>query len=118
VIYVGPGSLGKLGDRTPALFTADRVERLAKSGGTQVDVLVTGAPDETLTGLANATGGRAMPADSGVAAQLAEIREHPPAATATDDTARTKPTESPDVPIVVALIAALALAGWPVVVRQ
>jgi hypothetical protein len=118
VIYVGPGSLGEPGDRTPALFTADRVERLAKSGGAQVNVLVTGAPDGTLTGLANATGGRALPADSGMAAQLSEIRDHPPAATATDDTARTKPTESPDVPIVAALIAALALAVWPVAVRR
>jgi hypothetical protein len=104
-------------DRTPALFTADRVERLAKSGGAQVNVLVTGAPDETLTV------SRTRPAGARCrrlrrAAQLAEIRDNPPAATATDDTARTKPTESPDVPIVVALIAALALAAWPVVVRR
>ena len=84
----------------PALFTADRLEQLAKSGGAQVNVLVTGAPDQTLTGLANDDGRAGVAADSGVAAQLAEIRDHPPVATATDDTARTKPTESPDVPIV------------------
>ena len=94
---------GEPDDRRPALFSADRGRKLAKAGGTQVNVLVTGQPGETLTSLANATGGRASPADSGVAAPLAEIRDHPPVTTAGNDTARTKPTESPDIPIVVAL---------------
>jgi hypothetical protein len=118
VIYVGPGTFGEPDDGRPALFSAERVEQLAKAGGTQVNVLVTGRPDQTLRSLADATGGLASPADSGVAAPLAEIRDHPPAATTSADTARTKPTESPDIPIVVALLALLALVVWPVVVRR
>jgi hypothetical protein len=113
LIYVGPDAA----DRRPALFTADRVRELARTAGVQVNVVLTGSDNDTLTALAHDTGGRAFPADADVPAHLADIRANPPAATPTDDTTPLRPTESPDVPLVVALLAALILAAWPVVRR-
>ncbi|MDT5069931.1 MAG: hypothetical protein QOK02_6086 [Mycobacterium sp.] len=113
VIYVGPDTV----DRAPALFTADRVRELARTAGVQVNVVLTGADDGSLATLARDTGGRAFSADADVPAHLADIRAHPPAAVPTDATTPLKPTESPDVPLTVALLAALLLAAWPVVRR-
>lgn len=113
VIYVGPDA----GGGKPELFTADRVRELARTAGVQVNVVVTGADNGALATLARDTGGRAFSADADVAAHLAEIRANPPAAVPTDDTTPLKPTESPDVPLAVALLAALLLAAWPVVRR-
>jgi hypothetical protein len=116
VIYVGPDALRAPDERRPALFTADRLKELATTAGVQLNVLVTGADSDTLAPLARDTGGLSFAADSDVSAQLTEIRDNPPAAASTDEAAPTKPTESPDVPMVVALLAAVALAVWPVVV--
>jgi hypothetical protein len=90
---------------------------MARTAGVQVNVIVTGADTDALASLARDTGGRSFSADSDVTAHLADVRDNPPAAAATDDTARVKPTESPDVPLAVALMAALMLAAWPVVRR-
>jgi hypothetical protein len=117
VIYVGPDAGGPPDERRPALFTGDRVKEMARTAGVQVNVIVTGADTDTLASLARDTGGRSFSADSDVTAHLADIRDNPPAAAATDDTARVKPAESPDVPLAVALVAALVLAAWPVVRR-
>jgi hypothetical protein len=117
VIYVGPDAGGAPDERRPALFTADRVKEMARTAGVQVNVIVTGADSDTLASLARDTGGRSFSADSDVTAHLADIRDNPPAAAATDDTAPVKPAESPDVPLAVALLAALLLAAWPVVRR-
>jgi hypothetical protein len=116
VIYVGPDALRSPDERRPALFTADRVKELAGTAGVQVNVLVTGSDNDTLASLARDTGGRAFSADS-VTADLADIRDNPPAAASAEDSAPVKPTESPDVPLAVALLAALMLVAWPVVRR-
>jgi hypothetical protein len=113
LIYVGPDAA----DRKPALFTADRVKELARTAGVQVNVVLTGSDNGTLAALARDTGGRAFPADADVPAHLADIRANPPAAVPTDATTPLKPTESPDVPLAVALLAALMLAAWPAVRR-
>jgi hypothetical protein len=113
VIYVGPDSDGR---RAP-LFTADKVRELARTAGVQVNVVLTGSDNGTLASLARDTGGRAFSADADVTAHLADIRANPPAAVPTDGTIPLKPTESPDVPLAVALLAALILAAWPVVRR-
>jgi hypothetical protein len=117
VIYVGPDAGGAPDERRPALFTADRVKEMARTAGVQVNVIVTGADTDALASLARDTGGRSFSADSDVTAHLADISGNPPAAAATDDTAPVKPAESPDVPLAVALLAALLLAAWPVVRR-
>lgn len=113
LIYVGPDADA----REPGLFTADRVRELARTAGVQVNVVLTGSDNGTLASLARDTGGRAFSADADVTAHLADIRANPPAAVPTDTTTPLKPTESPDVPLVVALLAALLLAAWPVVRR-
>jgi len=113
MIYVGPDADG----RGPALFTADKVRDLARTGGVQVNVVLTGSDNGTLASLARDTGGRTFSSDADVTAHLAEIRANPPPAVLTDDTTPLKPTESPDVPLAVALLAALLLAAWPVVRR-
>ena len=113
LVYVGPDADA----RGPALFTADRVRELARTAGVQVNVVLTGADNGTLAALARDTGGRALPADADVPAHLADIRANPPAAVPTARHRAAKPTESPDVPLAVALLAALVLAAWPVVRR-
>ncbi|WP_029117181.1 hypothetical protein [Mycobacterium sp. URHB0044] len=118
IIYVGPDALRAPDETRPALFTADRVRDMARTAGIQVNVLVTGADSQKLTAVARDTGGRSVSADADVTTGLADIRTHPPAATATAEAARTKPTESPDVPLGLALLAAVALAAWPVVMRR
>jgi hypothetical protein len=119
VIYVGPDALRAPDERRPVLFSTDRVRDMATTAGVQINALVTGDDSDTLAAIARDTGGRSFPADSDVTAALAEIRDNPPPATPAEEAAeRTKPTESPDVPLVVALLAAVALAVWPVVMRR
>ena len=119
LIYVGPEALRAPDERRPSLFTADRVRDLAITAGVQVNVLVTGSDTDNLASMARATGGRSFSADSDVTAHLVDIRDHPPTAASTDDeAARTRATETPDVPLALALLAAVALAMWPVVVRR
>ena len=117
VIYVGPDALRAPDERRSALFTADRVKELAATAGVQVNVLVTGSDNDTMASLARDTGGRAFSPDSDATADLADIRDNPPAAASAEDSAPVKPTESPDVPLAVALLAVLMLAAWPVVRR-
>lgn len=115
LIYVGPAELSSPA-RHPALFTADRVGDLAVMAGVQVNALVTGGESASLSSLVRDTGGQQFPANSGVAARLAEIRANPPAAGLRDPgEADGTSIESPDIPIVVALLAAALLAAWPVV---
>lgn len=111
LIYVGPDADA----RGPALFDAQKVTELARTAGVQVNVVLTGSDNGALASLARDTGGRTFPADADVTAHLAAIRANPPAAVSTDDTTPLKPTESPDVPLAVALLAVLLLTAWPVV---
>jgi hypothetical protein len=118
LIFIGPGQLRTAGDPRPALFTTDHVRDLALAAGVQVNILITGPDSAALDSLARDTAGQSFSADSSAAAHLAEIRDKPPAARFSDaDGALRRSTESPDVPLLIALLAAAALAGWPLVQR-
>jgi hypothetical protein len=117
LIYVGPDAAPP-GAAGQALFTADRLRALAESGGVQVNAIVTGRDSGALSALARDTGGRVLPAGPSVVAALDEVRDHPPAARLTEDTDDGAAPESPDVPVLIALAAAVALAGWPMVQRR
>jgi hypothetical protein len=117
LIYVGPGRSGPPDGR--ALFTADRVEEIAMTAGVQVNALITGAGSAAVSSLVAATGGQQFPADSAVAAHLTAIRTHPPAPTSVAAAdATTRPLESPDLPLIVALLAMAALTAWPLARRR
>ncbi|KAA0102319.1 hypothetical protein CIW49_03130 [Mycolicibacterium sp. P1-18] len=115
LIYVGPDSAPA---GNPALFSPDRLRELAVTGAVQVNAVVTGQASGALSALAGDTGGRALSAGPSVAASLDDIRDHPPAAKFSGDDDGDAAPESPDVPVVIALAAALALAGWPMVQRR
>lgn len=117
IVYVGPGDLGTRTDRGPALFSTDGVREMASRAGVQIDAVVTGPSSPALSALAIATGGRALPADPSVAARLTEIRDHPPRAVTAGGQDRTA-TDSPDLPLSLALLSAVALAALPVVRRR
>jgi hypothetical protein len=110
LIYVGPQHTDAAGQ----LFTADRVRDIAMTAGVQVNV-ITGAAGP-LDMLAADTGGRSYRSDANVASALTEIRQHPPTAQATGE-AQVRSAETPDVPLVVALCAVLALSAVPLVRR-
>jgi len=119
LIYVGPGVLRDPDDPRPALFTSDRIGDMVAAADVQLNVVLTGADSPALAARANATGGRSSTAGLDIAARLAEIRDHPPAAGRGDQGAeRRQPTESPDVPLAIALLAAVALTAMPVVWRR
>ena len=92
---------------------------LATTGGVQVNAVITGQDSGALV-----VAGRVTPAD----ARSPPARAWPRASTtfgttrrrpgsARTPTAATAP-ESPDVPVLIALAAAVALAGWPMVQRR
>ncbi len=123
VIYVGPDALRPPDDQRPDLFTADRVGELAAAAGAQVNVIVTDPgsdPESTdLAALARDTGGQSFPSGPDVATHLAAIRAAPPAATdVAPAAATTASAETPDLPIILALVAIAALAAVPLVLRR
>ncbi|MDX1888708.1 hypothetical protein [Mycolicibacterium sp. 050158] len=119
VVYVGPGQLRRPGDLRPALFTADRVRELATTADVQLNALVTGPPSATLDALTAATGGRSVPVGVNATPNLAAIRDHPPASRVdAGASASAGSVDSPDVPLLVALLAAAVLALWPLVARR
>lgn len=118
LVYVGPGTSSP-SDGRPSLFTADRVRQMALAAGVQVNALVTDGDPDVAAALARDTGGRESAAASGVTARLAEIRNSPPERRSGDtEDAGARTAESPDVPLVVALLAVTALAAWPLVGRS
>jgi hypothetical protein len=118
LIYVGPSQLRAPDDPRPALFTAEQVTDVARAAGVQVDVLATGPDSAFLSALVRDTGGQEFPADSGVAAHLTAIRNDPPAATSSGTQDAGTSIESPDIPLIVAILAAAVLTAWPVVQRR
>ncbi|MDB5688036.1 MAG: hypothetical protein JWR77_2625 [Rhizorhabdus sp.] len=119
LIYVGPDAARTPDTLGQALFTADRVRDLAITGNVQINAVLTGRDSGALAALARDTGGLCSPAGPSVSAHLDDIRNHPPATRFNDvDGETSKAPESPDVPVLIALAAAVALAGWPMVQRR
>ncbi len=116
LVYVGPGGFGA--GTTPSLFSAERLRDLATTAGVQVNVVYTGDPSAGLDALARDTGGLSAGPTSDVAPRLAEIRNNPPAPGAADDAGTAVGAETPGVPLLLAVLALLALALWPVVRRS
>ncbi|MFA5708079.1 hypothetical protein [Mycolicibacterium sp.] len=117
LVYVGPGSFGAAGT-TPSLFSAERLRELATTAGVQVNVVYTGDPSDSLDALARDTGGLSAGPTTDVPPRLAEIRNNPPAPGAADDAGTAVGAETPGVPLLLAVLALLALALWPVVRRS
>ena len=118
LIYVGPDTLRPPDEPRPALFTTARVEEMATTAGVQVNV-VSSPEANALVSLARDTGGLSFVADPDVATQLTAIRDNPPSPTATDIGRTTaEPTETPGIPLLLALLSALALAAFPVVMHR
>ncbi|MFI5506296.1 hypothetical protein ACIA48_02430 [Mycobacterium sp. NPDC051804] len=117
LIYVGPGSRRAPGDTRPALFTPGAVGDMTAEGEVQVNVLWTDTANGALDAMARESGGRAFPANTDTAADLSEIRDHPPPPTASQ-AAAVSAVETPDIPLVLALVALVGLVLWPLVVRR
>lgn len=117
LVYVGPGSLRAPDDPRPQLFTAARLRDLAAAGAIQVNALGSGPDTGTVDQLVRASGGQSFPPGGDVAAHLSAIRAHPPVAGGVAGTAA-HTLESPDVPLVLALLAVTALLVWSRVVRR
>ncbi len=117
LIYVGPGSLRAPGDTRPTIFTPDAVRGLAEDAAAQVNVLFTETGNGALDALARESGGRSFSPNSNTVAALTEIRDHPPPPTAAEGAA-VSATETPDVPLILALAALAGLVLWPLVVRR
>ncbi|MGV0810528.1 hypothetical protein ABQF34_01060 [Mycolicibacterium boenickei] len=117
MIYVGPESLPGSGE-TAALFSADRVRDLAVTAGVQVNAITSGSGDGAVADLTRATGGRWFPDSAEVADHLTEIRDHPPQAGPTGETADIRSADTPGVFVLVGLLAMAVLWWWPVVMRR
>ena len=117
LIYVGPGSIGGPDEPRPHLFTADRLRDMAAAGRVQVNAVVTGPDTGTIDTLVRTTGGLSYPGSGAAAAELAQIRAHPPEPGRREEVeART--LESPDLPLVLALLAVTGLLVWSRLVRR
>lgn len=121
LIYVGPGTLGASDDPRPHLFTGDRLRDMAAAGRVQVNAIVsggvTGSDTGTIDTLVRATGGLAYPGSGAAAAQLAQIRAHPPESGQRKDV-ESRTLESPDIPLVLGLLAVTGLLLWSRVARR
>ncbi|MCX8562057.1 VWA domain-containing protein [Mycolicibacterium mucogenicum] len=106
LIYVGPeASNGEPG----RLFGGAALRDLAAAGKIQVNALIIGDGAGTVSGLVHDSGGRSHSATD-IGASLRDITRHPPPADRTNVAA--KPTETPDVPLLVALLAVFGAAWW------
>lgn len=112
VVYVGPGA-----DRDARpLFDVATLRDLAGAAGVQVNAVMTDSDSGVLEELARDTGGRYVAPYSDVGASLAGIRDNPPAAAAGDVTRAAAP-ETPELPLVLALLAVGGLLTLTLVMR-
>jgi hypothetical protein len=119
IVYVGPDEGRGADERRGDLFDTPRVERMAADAGIQVNALVTGGGNDNVCSLARATGGQCFDDDSDVTADLKQIRSHPPApSNVAGDRAGFSLQESPDIPVLVALVAVAVLVVLPLVRSQ
>jgi hypothetical protein len=117
IVYVGPASLRTPGDTRPVLFTVDAVRDLAQRAGVQINAVTTGPTGAAVEALARDTGGQTFGGGANAATHLSDIRKRPPTA-AEGATATVAAVETPDVPVVLALLAVIALLLWPLAVRR
>lgn len=116
IIYIGPGAFQDAG-ADQSLFTAEQLSDMATTAGVQVNALYTSSGGQALDALARDTGGQSQQAGADLTVQLDDIRSHPPSPAVVGTTA-VRRTETPDVPIIMALAAMLTLALWPLVRRS
>lgn len=116
MIYVGPESLPRP-DGVAPLFDTDRLGDLAVTAGVQVNAITPGSGDGPAGELSSTTGGRSF-GSADVASHLTEIRNHPPQAGSTGESADVRSAETPGVPVLLALLAMAVLWWWPVVMRR
>ncbi|CRZ17347.1 hypothetical protein [Mycolicibacterium neworleansense] len=117
IVYVGPESLPRPGEVAP-LFGTDRLRDLAVTAGVQVNAITPGSGDGPAADLARSTGGRWFSDAADVDAHLDEIRDHPPQAGSTGESADVRSAETPGVPVLLASLAMTVLWWWPVVMRR
>ncbi|MGX9672626.1 hypothetical protein [Mycobacterium sp. HM-7] len=107
LIYVGPeapnGNDGQL-------FSGARIRDLAATDKIQVNALIVGDSAGTVSELVRGTGGRSHPAATDVVASLRDISSHPPQRDSASNSVR--PIETPDIALLVALLAVCGAAWW------
>ena len=117
LIYVGPGSLRAPGDTRPTLFTPDAVRGLAEDAAVQVNVLFTETGNGALDAVARESGGRSFSLNSNTVADLPRsgtTRHRRPRLRAP----LSRSIETPDIPLILALVALAGLVLWPLMVRR
>lgn len=114
LIYLGPGSLA--GDARPTIFTADRVRELTAAAGVQVNAISDG--DGLPAELSHATGGQVHPETDDPVPYVSDIRRHPPGPVRDVDGATARSVETPDLLLLAAAVAVIALLSRPLVVRR
>jgi hypothetical protein len=120
LIYLGPGEARSDDETRPSLFTAQDVEAEALAKGVQINALTPpGRGSADLRSLVEATGGHAFPVQAGasITDALDDIRANPPRADA-NRTAVGWLGDSPNIPLIVAVVAAVLLSLALVVLRR
>ncbi|GFG52550.1 hypothetical protein CQY20_09310 [Mycolicibacterium agri] len=120
VIYLGPGEARGDDETRPSLFSAQDVEAEAIEAGVQINALTPpGQGSAALRSLAETTGGQAFPVQAGATmnSTLDDIRADPPRADA-NRTAAGWLGDSPNIPLVAAVVAAVLLCLALVVLRR
>lgn len=106
LIYVGPEASN---DAAARLFTGAGLRDLAHDSKIQVNAVIIGDGGGTVSALVHDTGGRSHSATD-IGASLRDITRHPPPADRTNVAA--KPVETPDVALLLALLAVCGAAWW------
>jgi hypothetical protein len=124
VIYLGPGSIRAPGETRPALFVSQRVTDMAAAAGVQINTVTTSprGREAGLRSIAEATGGQFFhydAADSALSADLDSIAERPPAAALPGGaTVLGLRSDSPAIPLAIAVIASALLCVSLAVLRR
>jgi hypothetical protein len=122
VIYLGPSDLRAAGERRAELFTDDSVRNLAERDGIQLNVVDTApsAASGSLVALTKLTGGRYfVPRSGSLVVLLNEIRANAPPARLADGTVVTADSsDTPVIPLAIALASAAALSVGLLVLRR
>jgi hypothetical protein len=124
VIYLGPGSIRAPGETRPALFVSQRVTDMAAAAGAQINTVTTSprGREAGLRSIAEATGGQFFhydATDSALSADLDSIAERAPvAALPGGATVLGLHSDSPAIPLAIAVIASALLCVSLAVLRR